>query len=194
MFRSCPRPQDCDTLRLVQVHIMKKSVFLAATALFVLSPAAVSAAPVKTALFGFEFFDDTLDARPQVLAEQAERLKRINGELEALLAQSGDMTLVDLAPEAARIADLAPFYKCNGCEREIARDAGARLEVVGVVRKISNLILSFVLEVRETGEDGRVLRAGQVDIRGNTDESWLRGVRYLVKNRILAPGQPPLDP
>lgn len=194
MFRSCPTPLDCETLRPVQVHIMKKSVFLAVTALFLLSPAAVCAAPVKTALFGFEFFDDTLDRRPEALAEQAERLKLVNAELATLLARSGDMTLVDLGPDAARIEDLSPLFKCNGCERELAREAGAQVEVVGVIRKISNLILSFVLEVRETGENGRVLRAGQVDIRGNTDESWLRGMRYLVKNRILAPGQPPLAP
>jgi hypothetical protein len=30
-----------------------------------------------------------------------------------------------------------------------------------------------------------VVRAGQVDIRGNNDEMWLRGVRWLVKNRLL---------
>lgn len=173
---------------------MKKQVFLAATALLLLSPLAAHAAAVRAALFGFEFFDDTLDRRPEALAEQAERLKRANAELRALLEKSGDMAFVDLSPQAARIEDLSPFYKCNGCEREIARAAGAQVEVVGVIRKISNLILSFVVEVRETGEDGRILRAGQVDIRGNTDESWLRGVRYLVKNRILAPGQPPLQP
>lgn len=194
MFPSCRRALDCDTLRRVQVDMMKSSTFLAATALFLLLPAAASAAAVKTAMFGFEFFDDTLDKRPQVLAAQAERLRLVNAELQALLAKSGDMTFVDLTPEAARIADLQPFFKCNGCERDIARDAGAKLEVVGVIRKISSLILSFVLEVRETGEDGRVVRAGQVDIRGNTDESWLHGVRYLVKNRILAPGQVPLAP
>lgn len=194
MFPSCRRALDCDTLRRVQVDMMKSSTFLAATALFLLLPAAASAAAVKTAMFGFEFFDDTLDKRPQVLAEQAERLRLVNAELQALLAKSGDMTFVDLTPEAARIGDLQPFFKCNGCERDIARDAGAKLEVVGVIRKISSLILSFVLEVRETGEDGRVVRAGQVDIRGNTDESWLHGVRYLVKNRILAPGQVPLAP
>ncbi|WP_234052657.1 MULTISPECIES: DUF3280 domain-containing protein [unclassified Xanthobacter] len=194
MFPSCRRALDCDTLRRVQVDMMKSSTLLAATALFLLLPAAASAAAVKTAMFGFEFFDDTLDKRPQVLAEQAERLRLVNAELQALLAKSGDMTFVDLTPEAARIADLQPFFKCNGCERDIARDAGAKLEVVGVIRKISSLILSFVLEVRETGEDGRVVRAGQVDIRGNTDESWLHGVRYLVKNRILAPGQVPLAP
>jgi len=25
-----------------------------------------------------------------------------------------------------------------------------------------------------------------VDIRGNTDESWTRGINYLVKNYVLA--------
>ncbi|WP_454918660.1 DUF3280 domain-containing protein [Xanthobacter sediminis] len=173
---------------------MKNSAFIAAAALFLLLPAAAQAAPVKTAVFGFEFFDDTQDARAEVLAEQAARTRLANAELERLVAASGEMAPIDLAPQAARIEDLAPFYKCNGCEQDIARDLGAKLEVLGVVRKVSNLILSFVLEVRETGGDGRIVRAGQVDIRGNTDESWLRGVRYLMKNRILAPGQPPLDP
>src|ERR687898_889305 len=32
----------------------------------------------------------------------------------------------------------------------------------------------------------KLLRTGQVDIRGNTDEMWLRGIRYAVKNRLLA--------
>lgn len=153
-------------------------------------PAAASGVP--TAVFGFEFFDDTLDNRPEVLAEQAERLKLVNAELARLVAASEVMEPVDLAPQAARITELAPLFKCNACEEDVARDAGAKLEMVGVVRKVSNLILSFSLVVREVGGGERTVRAGQVDIRGNTDESWLRGVRYLIKNRILAPGLPPL--
>ena len=155
-------------------------------------PARASAAAVPTAVFGFEFFDDTQDTRPEILAEQAERLKRVNAELARLVAGSGEMVGVDLAPQAARIEELAPFYKCNGCEADLAAAAGARLEMVGVVRKVSNLILSIALEVKEVGGTEKVVRAGVVDIRGNTDESWLRGVRYLMKNRILAPGQPAL--
>ncbi|MCG5235113.1 DUF3280 domain-containing protein [Xanthobacter oligotrophicus] len=158
----------------------------------VCGPAA--AAGVPTAVFGFEFFDDTLDTRPEVQAEQAARLKLVNAELARLIAESGEMAPVDLQGEAARIAELAPFYKCNGCEEEIAGAAGARLEVLGMVRKLSNLILTFTIRVKEVGGAEKVVRGGQVDIRGNTDESWLRGVRYLMKNRILAPGQPPLDP
>jgi Protein of unknown function (DUF2380) len=53
------------------------------------------------------------------------------------------------------------------------------------VQQPSNLILSFVVEVTEVNS-GRRVRAGQVDIRGNTDETWLRGVRWIVKNRLLA--------
>lgn len=173
---------------------MKISVFLAAAVVFLSLPGLASAAAVKTAVFGFEFFDDSLDTRAEVQAEQAARLKRVNAELTRMLAASGEFAPVDLTPEAARIAELAPLFKCNGCEQEVARDLGARLEVVGVIRKISNLILSFVLEVRETGEGGRVLRRGQVDIRSNSDDSWLHGMRYLVKYRLLAPGQPPLAP
>lgn len=161
--------------------------------LVVLSPA--QAMPVKTALFGLEFFDDTLE--PSLVGprpDQQARLALVNAELARLFAETGQVTLVDLAPQEARIRELQPLFKCNGCEEEVARDAGARLEVVGVIRKISNLILTITLLVRETEGEGRVVRAGDVQIRGNTDESWLRGVRYLIKNRIFAPGLPPLSP
>jgi hypothetical protein len=43
--------------------------------------------------------------------------------------------------------------------------------------------------VREV-TSGRLTRVLQADIRGNTDESWLRGIRWLVANRLLAaPGR-----
>lgn len=168
--------------------------FLAILLLLLCCPVAAQAEPVKTAVFGFEFFDDTMDARPDIVAAQKSWLAHANAELLAMVVASGEMTPVDLAPLASRITELAPFYKCNGCEEDLARAAGAQLEVLGVVRKVSNLILSFSLQVREVAAPGRVLRAGQVEIRGNTEESWLRGVRYLMKNRILAPGQAPLAP
>jgi Protein of unknown function (DUF2380) len=48
------------------------------------------------------------------------------------------------------------------------------------VQKVSNLILNLNIEV-STG-NGEPLYSTSVDIRGNTDESWLRGVRRLVDN------------
>jgi uncharacterized protein DUF2380 len=49
------------------------------------------------------------------------------------------------------------------------------------VQKVSNLILNLNIEVRDAATD-QPLYATSVDIRGNTDESWLRGVRRLVDN------------
>lgn len=156
------------------------------------------AAPAPVAIFGFELFDDTADQRDSIRAEQAARLKLINAELERLVVETGQLKPVDLGPFAARIEEASPFFKCNACENEIAAAAGARFEVMGVVRKVSNLILSIELQVKEVdlkGVDGsaKVVRVGVVDIRGNTDDSWTRGVRYLVKNRIFAPGLPDLS-
>src|SRR3954464_6067160 len=49
------------------------------------------------------------------------------------------------------------------------------------VQKGSNLILNINVEVRS--ETGATRYRGSVDIRGNADEAWLRGVRRL-------PGEP----
>jgi hypothetical protein len=51
------------------------------------------------------------------------------------------------------------------------------------VQKVSNLILNINLYVRDVATT-KMLKVGSVDIRGNTDESWFRGLRYLVKNRM----------
>jgi hypothetical protein len=52
------------------------------------------------------------------------------------------------------------------------------------VHKISNLILNINLQVREVST-GRLTHAGTVHIRGNTDETWRRGLLYLLERRIF---------
>ncbi len=86
---------------------------------------------------------------------------------------------------AAEIERAAPLYKCNGCEADLAKTAGAELAMTATVQKVSNLILNLNIYLREAGT-GKLVRAMSVDIRGNTDETWLRGIRWLVKNRLLA--------
>lgn len=152
------------------------------------APAQVT--PLKAAVFGFEFSDDSAEGGGR--SGEAERLKLANAELVRLLTASGDLVAVDLSPMAQDIARQAPLFKCNGCEPDLARALGAQVSVSGVIRKTSNLILSFTLQVTDVAHGDRRIRAGVVDTRGNTDEDWLRAVRYLVKNRILAADLPPL--
>jgi hypothetical protein len=151
-----------------------------------LCPAAGLAAPERAAIFGFEF-DDTSPEPPR--PDEIARLHMLDTELRDLLSQSGQYTPVDIAPVATE-AKARELWTCNGCETALARQVGAQVSVIGWVQKVSNLILNINLVVRDA-VSGRMLHAGSVDIRGNTDESWSRGLRYLVQNRILPqPGTP----
>jgi hypothetical protein len=53
------------------------------------------------------------------------------------------------------------------------------------VQKVSNLILNINVTIRDVATRALVF-AGSVDIRGNTDDSWRHGIRYLLENRLLA--------
>jgi Protein of unknown function (DUF2380) len=94
----------------------------------------------------------------------------------------GRFELVDT--RAAQLEASRQLWNCKGCEIAIADRLGADLALVGWVQKVSNLILNINVAIREVPSRELVF-AGSVDIRGNTDESWQRGIRYLLKNRLL---------
>ena len=85
---------------------------------------------------------------------------------------------------ASAVAAAGYLHGCSGCDVKIAGELGAALSVTGTVQKVSNLILNINLYEREVAT-GKLLRAMSVDIRGNNDKSWSRGVSYLVRNRFL---------
>ena len=147
-------------------------------------PALAEPAP-KAAVFDLELLDISQEAGQGTRADETERLRLASTELRSLLKESGAVQLVDLGPQAAVLQAKAPLRRCNGCDEDIAKALGADLAVAGFVQKTSNLILSFVVTIKDA-RSGEVVRAGQADIRGNTDETWLRGVRWIVKNRLLA--------
>jgi hypothetical protein len=92
--------------------------------------------------------------------------------------------VLDQAPAARLIEKLRASYElrqCNGCEIDIGKALGAERIALCWVQKVSNLILNINVEVRNVAT-GDTVYAKSVDIRGNTDETWLRGVRRLVDN------------
>lgn len=158
-----------------------KTFLLLAIALVALTAPACAA--TKAAVFDFELIDTSLDATTGVKPEESARIARASAQLRARLAASGQYELVDMAPgaEAARAANL---QSCGGCDGTIAKALGAKLSFTATVQKVSNLILNINVYVRDA-ETGEAITAMSVDIRGNTDESWTRGVDYLVKNQLL---------
>ena len=146
------------------------------TALLLALPAA--AEPVKMAVFDFTLLD-TSPAAPST--EELARLHRLSDQLRVALAQR--FTVVDAAALQANLKGQS-VRGCNGCEIDIAHQLGTQQLAYGWVQKVSNLILNInvVVEDVATGKD---LRAQSVDIRGNTDESWTRGLRYLLNERMF---------
>jgi hypothetical protein len=144
-----------------------------------------AAAPERLALFPFELVDSSLQGEKQGVdpADQA-RLAMIEDQLRDALAASDRYQLVDTAPAAAAIEAAGRLWSCNGCELGIAKKLDADLALVGWVQKVSNLILNLNIVIRDAATRAPVL-AGSVDIRGDTDESWRHGMRYLIKHRLL---------
>lgn len=155
--------------------------FLAAAILS--ASTAQSQAAAGIAVFEFELIDTSLEGEMlgKNAAEQA-RLGKLSSQLREALAAAGYI-VVDIAPVAENAA-AANLQNCGGCDATLAKEVGASLAVTGTVQKVSNLILNINLYVKEA-ESGKMLAAMSADIRSNSDESWRRGLSWLVRNRLL---------
>jgi hypothetical protein len=146
---------------------------------------AAGAPPRSLALMDFELIDELRSfASEQVRRDDERRLGLITAELAKELQARGMYRVLDQAPAARLIEKLRASYElrqCNGCEIDIGKALGAERIALCWVQKVSNLILNINVEVRNVAT-GDTVYAKSVDIRGNTDETWLRGVRRLVDN------------
>jgi hypothetical protein len=140
---------------------------------------------IRAAVFDFELIDTSLQGEMQgANANEHARLARLAPALREKLAASDIYEPVDMAPVEAK-ARRENMQTCGGCDAELASEAGADVAITGTVQKVSNLILNINIFVRDAKTDA-LIKAMSVDIRGNTDESWTRGLDFLAKNRLLA--------
>jgi hypothetical protein len=163
---------------------MKLSLKLAAAVLAstLLTVAHACANTPKAAVFAFQLDDTSLQgSMTGETAGDRARLAMLDAQLQDALARSGRYVPIG-APAGT---DMAPGWTCDGCELDVARSIGADVSVIGWVQKVSNLILNINLVMRDVAT-GQRIAAGSVDIRGDTDESWRRGLSYLLRNRILS--------
>lgn len=160
-----------------------------AAALLLALPAGAAEVPPGTALFfGIHWIDTSTEgAINGPRADETARLAMIEDQIASDLTQRG-FTLT--APDPAEVASIRNPTHCNGCDTKLAAAKGLDYAITGEVQKVSNLILAMNLYIRDA-DSGRTVAAGAVDIRGNNDESWQRGYRYLLKNVIFRPDPQP---
>jgi Protein of unknown function (DUF2380) len=150
----------------------------------VASPLSAEARGLRAAIFDFELIDTSLEgATNGPRADATARLERLGDQLRVLVAGSGKLEVIEIDPVRAE-AHKANLQACGGCDADLAQKLGAELSITGTVQKVSNLILNINLYVRVVATRAPLV-AMSVDIRGNTDESWSRGLEYLVRTRFL---------
>jgi hypothetical protein len=143
-------------------------------------PSIAIADPVPIAVFPFTIRDTSGAPAPG----QAERLQNATKELAATLASTGQYKPIDMTPYAREIDALQPPDECGDCWAALARKAGATLEVLPSVQKVSVLISQMTLWVADV-QTMKYTRHVQGQIRGDTAEAYTRGIDFLVHAELL---------
>jgi hypothetical protein len=147
-----------------------------------LTPQIAGAAPLQRLLvLDFEI-SDTSGEPTDHRADHARRLRLIRDSVAYELAAREIFAIADR--EAVRVeldAILARQFlrSCNGCELDLARRAGADLVMLGNFNKVSTLIGSMEIAIKDANTGG-IVYARTFDFRGDTDEAWLRAAQFFV--------------
>jgi hypothetical protein len=139
--------------------------------------------PKRAAVMDFELINEmheyeTEDSRTAL----DRRLGLIGDALRQEFEQRGLYRTLDNNAAAKLIGEQKArqdLRNCNGCELDIGRALGADVVILGWVQKVSNLILNVNIDVKDVAS-GKTLYTKSVDLRSNSDRSWLRGIRYMV--------------
>jgi hypothetical protein len=144
--------------------------------------AKVSGTP-SVAFFGFDLINTSLEPAAPV---EEQRLHMLDDLFREKLDASGRFKIVPIPAELQNEIESGPaISSCNGCERDVAKKAGADWAAWGTVQKVSNLILNINVYM-EDARTGKMEFVKSVDIRGNTDESWRHGLDYMLRHYLFA--------
>ena len=146
-----------------------------------IGPALADSKP-KLAVFDFQLAN--LAQLPPTDADKA-RLPHISDLLRQQLADSGKFEIVPITDKVKQeVAKAAPLRDCGGCAVDFAKELGADIAVTSQVQKVSDLILNINVYMKKVGSS-EPESGTSVDIRGDNDDSFDHGVKYIVKHNIL---------
>lgn len=142
-----------------------------------------SQAAPRAVVFDFELIDTSLEGDYGKRDDEQKRLQLMSDYLRDALTRKGLYEVVDVAPVRDAAKKVKSLHDCNGCVEQIAAPLNVEFALIGYVQKVSNLILNVNVEIRNA-KTGTQLKVFSADIRSNTDQSWLRGLSFIVDNRL----------
>jgi hypothetical protein len=116
-------------------------------------------------------------------------MQKVSGEARRMLAESGRYLLIDVSNVEAEPVRAKSLRNCDGCEADIALQAGAEQALIGVVRRVTQTDYYVLVQVRDA-QTGKVLNQQDANFAGGPD-GWASGVRMLLKHQVLGPAEEP---
>jgi hypothetical protein len=149
--------------------------------------AEVNRQPIRLALFDIEL-DDFSAGGPIAgeSPEETQRLHRMTLLARELLARSGIFEIIDGAASGNAMVKEHWLRKCNGCDAEAARELGADMSFVAFFRKVSIMEQYLEFRIRDAAT-GELVNFSRTDLRNETDESWSRALKYLIRYNLVEP-------
>ena len=145
-------------------------------------PGSPLALPPLIAVLEFELAGDLGDA---ALAPQQERRRHMATQvLREEIAQTLLYRVTDNSAAAELISGLSTLeylHACHGCEFVIAERLGADHVLIPWVYRVSNLVLTLNVEIKDVSTQRLVVKRS-LDFRGDNDVAWLKAVRFLLRD------------
>jgi hypothetical protein len=134
------------------------------------------------AFFGFQLINTSLEPTTAV---EDQRIRMLDDLFREKLSASGRFTIAAISPDVQHdVASGPAISNSNGCERDYVKRTSANWAAWGTVQKVSNLILNINVYMEDV-QTGKLEFVRSVDIRGNTDESWRRGLDYMLSHYLF---------
>lgn len=86
---------------------------------------------------------------------------------------------VEAAVSAARLGTY--IHSCNQCDIELAREAGGDKVMIGWIYKMSLLILTLHVELKDVAS-GDTIISKAYDFRGDNEYAWMRAAEYMARD------------
>ncbi|MEJ2464045.1 MAG: DUF3280 domain-containing protein [Candidatus Thiodiazotropha sp.] len=144
--------------------------------------AAGAAADARLAVMPFELVDNI--PTPGSEERNAQRLEKLTRYIAQRIGDEGIFEVVPQAQVDAIVdnAQLGTYiHTCNRCEIDLARQASGDRVMVGWIYKMSLLILTMHIEIKDVAS-GQTLLSKAYDFRGDNEKAWLRAADYMVRD------------
>ena len=98
----------------------------------------------------------------------------------------------NLTDEAVAAVNSGTFLRrCNGCEIDIAKRLGARYVLIGWIYKVSTLVLTLHIDIKDV-TTGKPVYARVFDFRGDNERAYAHAAKTLVRSlKLEQPTQQP---